>query len=224
MEAKIRTFLVDRYRLLRHTLRCFLEYRGEGTLAIVGEAATASEAVAGILEAQPDLVLLDLSLPDFDAFTAMAQMKIAKRDVKIIAVTEEPEQKLLLAFLEAGGLGYVHKSAEGAELLQAVRQVMDGEIFLSVVGVQVMASRYLSAGEEPKREDGEAPPDVLSPRERQVLCLFSRGYSSREIGEELYLSANTVDTYRRRISEKLQINSRVELVAYAVKHQIFGEL
>jgi DNA-binding NarL/FixJ family response regulator len=224
MPKQTKIFLVDDHKLLRDTLRMFLESRED--IQVVGEAGNGAEAVQGVLGLQPDLVLMDLSLPDLDGVEATAQIIKGLPDIKVIAVTMHPEQLYLLKFLEAGGMGYIHKSAADRELLEAIEQVQQGQIFLSADGVQVMASQYRGRipSSQPKNSEGEASPDILSARERQVLSLLSRGYSCREIGEKLFLATSTIETYKRRISDKLQLFKKAELVEYTIRHNIFEDL
>lgn len=224
MSKQTKIFLVDDHKLLRDTLRMFLESRED--IQVVGEADNGTEAVQGVLGLHPDLVLMDLSLPDLDGVEATAQIIKGLPDIKVIAVTMHPEQLYLLKFLEAGGMGYIHKSAADRELLKAIEQVQQGEVFLSANGVQVMASQYRARipSPRPKFSEEEASPDILSARERQVLSLLSRGYSCREIGEKLFLATSTIETYKRRISEKLQLFKKAELVEYAIRHNIIEDM
>lgn len=223
MDKQVKVFIVDDHKLLRDTLRMFLE--SEKNIQVIGEAGCGRDAVKGILGLRPNLVLMDITLPDFDGVEATAQIINALPDTKVIAVTMHPEKLYLIKFLEAGGMGYIHKSAADRELLQAIDQVMRGDIFLSADGVQVMAGRFRVQNSTTKIESkSEITPDVLSDRERQVLALLSRGYNCREIGERLYLATSTVETYKRRVTEKLNLARGPELVEYAIRYKIFEEL
>lgn len=223
MEMQTRIFLVDDHKLLRDTLRMFLESREN--IMVVGEAGSGAEAIEGILRVQPDVVLMDISLPDLNGVEATAQLIKALPKTKVIAVTMHPEQLYLLQFLQAGGLGYIHKSAADRDLLKAIEEVQLDKVFVSAEGVQVIAGQYkIERSFSGREQPGEIAPDVLSAREQQVLILYAHGYSSREIGERLFLSGNTVDTYKRRISEKLQLKSRTDLVEYTIRHKIFDKM
>ena len=210
---KIRVFLVDDHTLLRNALTMLLE--GQKNIEVVGEAANASEAVEGVCKEKPDVVLMDISLPDFDGIEATVNIVKALPSTRIIAVTMHVEEIYLLKFLNAGGRGYIHKSAADRDLLKAIHVVMNGEIFLSSDGVQVMANQYIQT-DNPQ----ETPPEILSERELQVLKLIARGFTSREIGEKLFLSPRTIETYRERITVKLKLEHRSELVDYAIKHKL----
>lgn len=213
MKDKIRVFLTDDHTLLRNALTMLLE--GQEDIEVVGEASNAADAVKGVIKESPDVVLMDITLPDFDGIEATVRIIENLPETKVIAVTMHMEEVYLLKFLNAGGRGYVHKSAADRDLLKAIQVVMSGEIFLSSAGVQVMANQYVN-NENPK----ETLPDVLSERERQVLKLLARGYTSREIGEKLFLSPRTIETYRERIAVKLKLEHRSELVDYAIKHKL----
>lgn len=215
MNPKTRIFLADDHTLLRNALRMLLD--GQADLEVVGEAATGEQAVQDVIREQPDLVLMDITLPDFDGIEATGRILEELPQVKVIAVTMHMEDVYLLEFLNAGGRGYVHKSAADRDLLKAIHTVMRGDIFLSPEGVQVMARQYL-----PTESVSEVKPDVLSDRERQVLQMVARGFTCREIAEKLYLSPRTVETYRERITVKLQLGSRADLVDYAIRYKLLG--
>lgn len=223
MDKAFKIFLVDDHKLLRDTLRMFLE--STENIHVVGEAGNGAEAVAEISRLHPDVVLMDLTLPDFDGIEATTQILTIQPNIKVIAVTMHPEQLYLLKFLEAGGLGYIHKSAADRDLLKAIEQVQRGEVFLSADGVQVIASKYRSnTSPDFEANPEDTSPEVLSTRERQVLGLLSHGNNCREIGKMLYLSTSTIETYKRRITEKLQITKRADLVEYTIRHKIFEDL
>ncbi|MBC2721706.1 MAG: response regulator transcription factor [Desulfosporosinus sp.] len=216
MMDKIRVFLTDDHTLLRNALCMLLQ--GEKDIEVVGEAGNGAGAVRGVLEEKPDVVLMDISLPDFDGVEATHKILEVLPQTKVIAVTMHMEDVYLLKFLNAGGMGYVHKSAADRDLLKAIQTVMNGEVFLSSVGVQVMARQYCST-----ESVSEIKPDILSERERQVLQLLARGFTSKEIGEKLYLSPRTIETYRERITVKLKLEHRSDLVDYAIRYKLLGQ-
>lgn len=226
----VKIYLVERHLLIREALKSLLESKN---LSIIGEAGNATDAVLAIGKLLPDMVLLDIDLPDYSGIIAMKQIYSINPAIKVIAVTLQPENRYLLEFIEAGGAGYIHMSAPSADLLKAIAQVRQEGIYLSMEGVRIMADNLRSKSPKPKLKTGpeeinstalaQVGPEILSDRERQVLGLLSRGYNSREIGEKLYLSPNTVETYKRRISEKLKIYKRSDLVAFAVQHKIYGD-
>lgn len=230
---KTRTFLLDNHTLLRNTLRLFLESKGDN-IEVVGEASTAAAAVEAILDLCPDIVLMEIALPDADGVEVVAQILKQQSQIKIIALTMYSEQMYLLPFLQAGGMGYVHKSATDDDLLFAVERVRHNEIFLSEAGNKIVATQYRSlcmaeshktiasvkTEETEITQVTEILPDILSEREMQVLRLISHGYNYREIGEKLFLATSTVETYRTRLSEKLQLQKKADLIAYAIRHKL----
>ncbi len=229
MEKQTKIFLVDDHKLLRDTLKMFLE--SEKNMKVVGEAGNGVEALEGVLSLHPDVVLMDITLPDFDGVEITEKIIKALPNTNVIAVTMHPENVYLMKFLQAGGRGYIHKSAADRDLLQAIHMVQSGNVLLSPEGVQVMAGQYFTANSG-KHEDnkditssdiftGEPSPDILSERECQVLQLYVRGYSCREIGQFLFLATSTVDSYKRRISEKLNLSKRADLLEYTIRHEIF---
>lgn len=215
MKDRISVFLTDDHTLLRNALCMLLEE--QSGLEVVGEAGNGTEALQGVIQKKPDVVLMDITLPDFDGIEATEKILNVLPKTRVIAVTMHMEEVYLLKFLNAGGMGYVHKSAADRDLLKAIETVMNGEIFLSPVGVQVMARQYCNT-----ESVSEIKPDVLSERERQVLKLLARGFTSREIGEKLFLSPRTIDTYRERITVKLKLEHRSELVDYAIRYNLLG--
>lgn len=215
MNRKIRVFLTDDHTLLRNALTMLLE--GQQDMEVVGEAAGGCECLDGVKQKSPDVVLMDISLPDCDGLETTGKILAALPQTRVIAVTMHVEHEYLLRFLHAGGRGYVHKSAADRELIKAIHAVMEGKVFLSAAGVQVMASQYCST-----ESAAEVTPDILSERELQVLKLLARGFTSREIGEKLFLSPRTIETYRERITVKLSMEHRSELVDYAIRHKLLG--
>ncbi len=150
--------------------------------------------------------------------------------MRFLALTMHDEEKYLLSFLEAGGMGYLHKSMADQELIRAIHQVMEGKVYLGEKGVQLIARRWAGGGGLSEdtaavmeaggfdAAEGEADHSALSQREKEVLLLVARGMTSAQIGEKLYLSPRTIDTYRTRLMRKLALNNRSELVDYVMRH------
>ncbi|AFM00385.1 response regulator containing a CheY-like receiver domain and an HTH DNA-binding domain [Desulfitobacterium dehalogenans ATCC 51507] len=212
--TKASLFLSDDHNILRHSLCLLLEKYG---YVICGEAATGADTIAAVSQLKPDLLLLDITLPDMNGVEVTAELIGLLPDLRILALTMHDEKDYLLPFLEAGGHGYVHKSAADADLLNAIERVLAGEMFLRPPGVQLLAQSHKNL----KQQQSASSAVQLSKREREVLGYLARGYTYKEIAELLYLSVRTIETYRMRIMNKLQINNRFELVEYAIEHQIF---
>lgn len=210
--APIRVLVVDDHALFRRGVRAFLE--GEDDLAVVGEAASGEEAVEAVAEAEPDVVLMDISMPGMGGLEATRRIAALEGDTKILGLTMHAEEEYLLPLLEAGGSGYVTKTRAEADLAEAIRTVARGEAFLYPGATELLLRRY-------RREEaaGAGGPShrELSEREREVLAFTAEGYTSREIGERLFISPKTVDTYRARIMRKLGLTHRSELVRFALR-------
>lgn len=216
MCTPIRVFLVDDHTLVRSGLRLLLDR--EADIEVVGEADSAAAALSQISALCPNVVLMDISLPDHDGIWATSEIFRKCPDVRVVALTMHAEDAYLMPFLEAGGVGYIRKSAVDRDLIRAIHAVMNGDIFLQPQGIQLMARRH-HASQAPLPFD-DVDPSVLSERERQVLEQVAWGFTCREIGEQLSLSPRTVETYRERIMEKLKLAHRSELVEYALRHQL----
>ncbi len=211
MSEPIRILLVDDHAVLRAGLRALLG--AEPGLTVVGEAATGEEAVEKARTLRPDVVVMDLSMPGMDGLEATRRIAALGLGAKILVLTVHAEQEYLLPVLEAGGSGYVTKTSADEDLIEAIRTVARGDVFLYPSAARLLLQRYKAA------ESGAEPSPLarLSEREREVLALTAEGYSSAEIGERLFISPKTVDTYRSRIMEKLGLHHRSELVRFALR-------
>lgn len=216
MTEPIRVLLIDDHAVVRSGLRLLLEK--EPGLAVAGEAGDGATAVQMALELRPDVMLMDITLPDLDGVEATRRICATWPEARILALTMHDESTYLTLFLEAGGAGYVRKSAADRDVVAAIRAVARGEFFLRPEGVQVIARQHHAA----KTVLADPGPESLSERERQVLELTARGFTSAEIGEQLSLSPRTVETYRERIREKLGLEHRSQLVEYALRHRLLG--
>lgn len=215
MGEKIRIFLADDHAFLRSSLVLLLEQ--EDDLEVVGEAGTCEETIRGVLDTRPDLLLIDISFPDCDGVEALSRIHLENPGIKIAALTMHMEEAYLMKVLNSGGAGYIHKSVADRDLITAIRDVMAGKVFLRPEGVQVLAK---SACPDNILQKEKISLDVLSDREQQVLALVARGFTCKEIGERLFLSSRTVETYRERIMTKLQLEHRFQLVDYAIEHRL----
>ena len=212
----IRVLLVDDHTVVRSGLCLLLDK--EPDIEVVGEAATGQAGVETAFRLRPDVTLMDITLPDFDGVEAAKRIRAAWPEARLLALTMHSEDAYLVNFLSAGGMGYVRKSAADRDLVTGIRAVARGELFLQPAGVQTIVREHRQIHAEP----GETHPDALSERERQVLELTVKGFTSREIGEQLSLSPRTIETYRERIMEKLGLEHRSELVEYALRYRLLG--
>jgi DNA-binding NarL/FixJ family response regulator len=211
--AKTRLFLVDDHQLFRSGLRAELE----GEFDIVGEAGDVDHAVAGITTSRPDVVLLDVHLPGGGGATvadAINRLGIEETNFLAISVSDAPED--VIAVIRAGARGYVTKSIAPSELADAIRRIRSGDAVFSprLAGFVLDAFR----GELPTAIDPEL--DQLTPREREVLRHIARGFTYKEIGVRLNVSAKTVETHVSSVLRKLQLSSRYELTRWAMDRRM----
>ena len=209
MTDKIRVMLADDHAILRSGLRALLN--AEPDIEVVGEAADGQEAVALAERLRPDVVVMDIAMPRLDGLQATRQIAARLPQTRVLALTMHAEEQYLLQVLEAGGAGYVLKRSADDELLEAIRIVRRGEVYLYPSAAKMLLEAY-------RRSDrsGESREHALTEREEEVLKLTAEGYSNTEIAGRIYLSPKTVDTYRQRIMEKLGLHHRAELVRYAL--------
>lgn len=179
--------------------------------ATFGEAANATEAEAQLARQAWDLVVLDLNLPGKGGLEFLQEVRAHHPEVTFLVLTAYPEEELAVRCLRLGAAGYVTKSSAASELVAAARKVLEGGRYVTASLAEQLAD-YVGG------EASDAPHDLLSPRELQVLKLLAKGQTFKEIGVELHLSEKTVATYRARLSEKLGISRAAELVRYALKH------
>lgn len=211
----VRILLVDDHTVVRSSLGMLLKSHGA---IIVGEAEDGKSAIAKAYELHPDIILMDITLPDMDGIEVTRKICADWPEAKVLALTMHSEDVYLVPFLEAGGVGYVRKSAADRDVLSAINTLLSGDTFISAGGLEALLRQH-----RPSTGDPQPPrPDVLSERERLVLEKTARGYSSREIGAQLSISPHTVDTYRTRVMVKLGLASKPELVEYALHHHIIN--
>lgn len=212
----VRILLVEDHTVVRSSLGLLLTSHGG---EIAGEAANGKDAVAKALELRPDVILMDISLPEMDGIEATRQICAAWPDARILALTMHSEDVYLVPFLEAGGAGYICKSSADRDVINAIKTIRAGESFIGAKGLETLLRQHRPHTSENIQTPG---PEVLSDRERQVLEKTARGYTSQEIGAQINISPHTVDTYRTRVMIKLGFASRHELVEYALRHRMIG--
>ncbi|MGD8277716.1 MAG: response regulator transcription factor [Gemmatimonadota bacterium] len=205
----IRILLVDDHLVLRAGLKSLLE--NEPDMRVVGEASTGEEGLEKAEFLKPDVIVMDLSMPGKGGLAATKQITEAGVS-KVLVLTMHSEEEYLLPVLEAGGSGYVKKTSADTDLVAAIRTVARDEVFLYPNAARLLLQGFRVRGE--KREDD--PLEKLTERERDVLTMTAEGFSSSEIGEKLFISPKTVDTYRSRIMQKLELNHRSQLVRFAL--------
>jgi two-component system NarL family response regulator len=203
----IRVVIVEDQRIVRELLSAMLA--GEPRTAVVGQATTGAEALELADRLQPDVVLLDISLPDIDGIAVMQSLRSRHPAMRVIALSIHDEQRYVDGMLDAGASGYVLKSATVDELRQAIRAVAQGEMYLS------SELRRPAAAQGARR--ARQAVSALGRRERQVLTLLAEGKHSPQSAHELGISVGTVDVHRRNIMRKLNLHTIAELTKFAVR-------
>ena len=211
----IRLLLVDDHAVVRSGLRMLLE--SEPDVEIVGESGTAREALDAVPGLQPDIVLMDIGLPDMSGIDAARAIKRLRPETAIVALTIHEDEEYFFKMLEAGASGYVPKRAAPDELLTAIRAAAEGEVYLYPSLAKLLVKDYLA--QEPQgRSAGTL--DGLTSREQEVLAHLAEGSNSADIAEALNISPKTVARHRENIMRKLNLHSRTDLVKYAIRKGI----
>jgi two-component system response regulator NreC len=212
-----RILLVDDHAMFRSGMRALLE--SERGFEVVGEAATGNDGVDRVRELKPDVVVMDLSMPDSNGLDATRRIAALGLKARVLVLTVHAEEEYLVPVVEAGASGYLTKTSADQDLVDAIRVVARGEVYLPPKATRLLLQQYRNAP-----ADSSQKLQDLSAREREVMALTAEGFSSREIGEKLFISPKTVDTYRARIMEKLGLNHRSELVRFALKTGLLKEM
>jgi two-component system response regulator NreC len=211
----VRLLLVDDHEVVRSGLRMLLD--SEQDVQIVGEAGTAEEALQAVQDLKPDVVLMDIGLPDLSGIEAAARIRELQPQAAVVALTIHEDSEYFFRMLDAGASGYVPKRAAPEELLTAIRAAAQGEVYLYPSLARLLVKDYL--GQD--ADDREARLlNGLTERELEVLGHLADGASNQEIGETLEISPKTVARHRENIMRKLNLHSRTELVKYAIRKGI----
>jgi two-component system response regulator NreC len=211
---KVRILLADDHAVVRAGLRMIIGNQPD--MEVVGEAADGREAIQQAERLRPDVVVLDLTMPGLGGLQALGVLREKAPGAKILVLTMHDDEGYLRQVLGAGGSGYVVKKAADMELLAAIRAVRRGEVY-----VHSSLTKPLVEGILDRRVAGEAGAsdrfEDLSDRQKEVLHLLARGYTNQQIADALFLSVKTIETYRARLMEKLELRTRAELVRYALQ-------
>ena len=216
-DGKIGILLVDDHQVLRDGLRLLLESAPD--LEVIGEAADGQEAIALADQLLPDLIVMDLGLPDISGIEVSRIIRESHPSIKIVVLSMHTSKEFVVSAIEAGAVGYVPKSTTHESLLEAIRTVSSGSRYLHPIAATSLMETLVESetSEEQLYQD-------LTEREQEVFRLSAMGFTSREIGEQLIISPKTVDTYRQRAFDKLGINHRSELVKLAIRLGILDTL
>ena len=210
-----RLLLVDDHAVVRSGLKMLLS--GHSEMEIVGEADSAAGALRETERTHPDVILMDIGLPDKTGIEATREIKKKFPDVKIVALTIHEDEEYFFQMLAAGASGYVPKRAAPEELITAITVAAAGEVYLYPTMAKLLVRDYLSA-EHPAEEQINL--DGLTSREREVLTRLAEGENNDEIAKVLVISSKTVERHRENIMRKLNLHSRSELVRYAIRKGI----
>jgi DNA-binding NarL/FixJ family response regulator len=209
----IRVLIVDDHAVVRMGLRVFFDLQDD--IEVVGEAADGSEGVAMARRLEPDVILMDLLMPNMDGITAIGRIKAERPETEIVTMTSFIEEDKVTAALEAGASGYVLKDAEAEEVATAVRAAFAGEVHLDPAVARLLAQRMRA------RKTGEDNPiEPLTEREKDVIRLLGQGMSNKEIGSALFITERTARTYVSNILGKLGLASRTQAALWAVEHKL----
>ena len=209
---KIRVYIADDHAIIRDGLRALLEARDD--IEVVGDAGDGRQAVAEIRSVRPDVVLMDISMPQMNGIEAAALVRDAAPQARVIMLSMHATSEHLFRALQAGARGYVLKNSAGGELVDAVRAVHAGKRYFSAKIADLLVDGYV------RDERPTSPMQDLSARERQILQLIAEGGTSAEVARTLSLSPKTVETYRSRLMQKLGVKNLPELIKFAIQNRL----
>jgi DNA-binding NarL/FixJ family response regulator len=215
-DSRIRILLVDNHTVVREALASLLAL--DAQVHVIGAAGNGTEALPLIATLQPDIVLLDLSMPGIHGTEVIRQVSHSHPAVKCLVLTVHMSESIVRAALQAGAAGYLLKEASYAELRTAIHRVAQGQTYLSPMIADKVLSGYL--GKQSPFPSEESPWQKLSDREREVLKLVAEGATSKEIAENLCISVRTVEKHRASFMSKLNLRTTAALTAYAIKHEL----
>lgn len=213
----IKILLVDDHAVVRMGLTMLLNKNPE--IEVIGEASEGNEGIKKALKLKPDVVVMDLSMPHGkDGLSATTELKKLMPNVNILILTMHNDEEYLFRAIQAGASGCILKSAPHDELMSAIEAVSIGDAYLHPSATKRLMEEYLGS----MKQDSSNTYNLLSDREKEVLTLIAKGYSNKEIAEQLVISVKTVETHKGNLMEKLQMKTRPELVEYAVKKGLLG--
>jgi two-component system response regulator NreC len=214
--SRIRLLIADDHAVLRDGLKLLLNRQPD--MEVVGEAGDGEEALKKVRQLNPDVVLMDLSMPNVNGVEATEAIKRSHPHVKVLVLTVHEGDIYLQPALKAGARGYIVKRAAAEEVVDAIHVVVKGGTYIHPSVADQIVQGYVNP--QPSAEE-DIP---LSGRELQVLTMLAQGYSNKEIAEKLFLAVRTVETYKQRLMEKLRLESRAELVRYALGKGLLSDV
>ena len=218
IDATVRVILADDHAVVRAGVRAVLGAAAD--IEVIGEASNGSEAVQLVATLDPDVVVMDLTMDGMDGTAATREIVARHLPARVLVLTMHAEEDYLITVLEAGAAGYLMKIAADRELVDAVRTVARGDMFIRPSAARILA---LGITKKDSLNADRTRFERLTDREQNVLRLTAQGYSAPEIGERLFISPKTVDTYKQRIGDKLGLAHRAEYIAFALKLGLLTE-
>ena len=216
VSSPTRVLIVDDHAMVRRGLREFLALFED--IEVVGEAADGREALSASESLRPDVVVMDLNLPRLDGIEATRELRAARPEIEVVALTGTVEEERVMAAIEAGAAGFLLKDAEPDEVAAAIRAARNGEMYLAPAVAGVVARQLRAVGRPVTADDS-----ALTPRERDVLGLVAEGLPNRAIGEALGITERTARTHVSNILAKLGLTSRTQAALYAVEQGLDGD-
>ena len=213
----INLLLVDDHQVVRTGLRMLLE--GQPDMKIIGEADSGLQALDKARQLLPDVVVMDITLPDISGIEATRRLKEALPNIAVVALTIHEDEQYFFEMLQAGASGYVPKRAAPEDLIASIRAAYAGEIYIYPSLAKALVADFLGRSAQ---DNEKASLDGLTSREQEVLSLLAEGLSNDEIGESLQISKHTVARHRENLMRKLALHSRSELVKYAIRKGIIA--
>jgi two-component system response regulator NreC len=217
MDDNIRVLLVDDHKVLRDGLRLLLT--ADNGIHVIGEAEDGFQAIQKVKTLAPDVVVMDLGLPDINGIDVTKQILEYKPETQVVILSMHASKEFVIKAISAGATGYVPKSSTHESLLDAIRSVYKGERYLHPLAANALLETYIE-----EEDSNEQRFQELTGREQEVFRLSAMGFTSREIGNRLIISPKTVDTYRQRAFEKLGIEHRSEMIHFAFNLGILDDL
>lgn len=206
----IRILLADDHAIVRSGLAMLINSQDD--MEVIYMAEDGEEAIKKAEELHPEIVIMDLNMPGKNGLIATRQLKEILPDVRIIVLTMHDDREYIFRVLQAGASGYILKSAEDLDLMQAIRKVHEGEAYLYPKATQMLIDNFLQGEGHDSDSLGK-----LSSREQEILSLLAKGYSNKDISEMLFVSVKTIESHKSKIMEKLNLRTRPELVQFALK-------
>lgn len=215
MNRKMRILIADDHALVREGIAAFLKMSDE--VEVVGEAADGVEAIEAVKKHRPDIILLDISMPRLGGLEAMGEIRNISPDTKVLVLTQYEDPVYVRRFFKAGAAGYLLKKAVGTDLLEALKALAEGKVYVHPSVASSLVNGYVGAQ---KGEHAEDPYDTLTDRERQVLKLIAEGHTHKEMADILGISVKTAVAHQSNLCVKLDLHTRAALIKFSIQKGI----